>query len=77
MYLGTGTTYTVAATDAGHGIYAWAQGTGSTSGNVTSPYTQQVTAGMSYRIDSVTLNILNPVVGQTLVALYGSVQRLE
>ena len=68
MYLGTGTTYTVAATDAGHRIYAWAQGTGSTSGNVTSPYTQQVTAGMSYRIDSVTLNILNPIVGQTLVA---------
>ena len=68
VYLGTGTTYTVAATDAGHGIYAWAQGTGSTSGNVTSPYTQQVTASTSYRIDSVTLNSLNPVVGQTLVA---------
>ena len=68
VYLGTGTTYTVAATDAGHGIYAWAQGTGSTSGNVTSPYTQQVTASTSYRIDSVTLNSLNPIVGQTLVA---------
>ena len=68
VYLGTGTTYTVAATDAGHRIYAWAQGTGSTSGNVTSPYTQQVTASTSYRIDSVTLNSLNPIVGQTLVA---------
>ena len=68
VYLGTGTTYTVTATDAGHRIYAWAQGTGSTSGNVTSPYSQQVTAGTSYRIDSVTLNILNPIVGQTLVA---------
>ena len=68
VYLGTGTTYTVAATDAGHRIYAWAQGTGSTSGNVTSPYTQQVTAGASYRIDGVTLSNLNPVVGQTIVA---------
>ena len=65
---GTGMTYTVTATDVGHRIYAWAQGTGSTSGNVTSPYSQQVTAGTSYRIDSVTLNILNPIVGQTLVA---------
>lgn len=68
VYLGTGMTYTVTATDVGHRIYAWAQGTGSTSGNVTSPYTQQVTAGASYRIDSVTLNTLNPIVGQTLVA---------
>ena len=68
VYLGTGMTYTVTATDVGHRIYAWAQGTGSTSGNVTSPYTQQVTAGASYRIDSVTLNSLNPIVGQTLVA---------
>ena len=68
VYLGTGMTYTVTATDVGHRIYAWAQGTGSTSGNVTSPYTQQVTAGTSYRIDSVTLNTLNPIVGQTLVA---------
>ena len=68
VYLGTGMTYTVTATDVGHRIYAWAQGTGSTSGNVTSPYTQQVTAGTSYRIDSVTLNSLNPIVGQTLVA---------
>ena len=68
VYLGTGMTYTVTATDVGHRIYAWAQGTGSTSGNVTSPYTQQVTAGTSYRIDSVTLNNLNPIVGQTLVA---------
>ena len=68
VYLGTGMTYTVTATDVGHRIYAWAQGTGSTSGNVTSPYTQQVTAGTSSRIDSVTLNSLNPIVGQTLVA---------
>ena len=68
VYLGTGMTYTVTATDVGHRIYAWAQGTGSTSGNVTSPYTQQVTASTSYRIDSVTLNSLNPIVGQTLVA---------
>ena len=68
VYLGTGMTYTVTATDVGHRIYAWAQGTGSTSGNVTSPYTQQVTASTSYRIDSVTLNTLNPIVGQTLVA---------
>ena len=68
VYLGTGMTYTVTATDVGHRIYAWAQGTGSTSGNVTSPYTQQGTAGASYRIDSVTLNSLNPIVGQTLVA---------
>ena len=67
-YLGYGSSYTVTATDVGHRIYAWAQGTGSTSGNVTSPYTQQVTAGASYRIDSVTLNSLNPIVGQTLVA---------
>lgn len=67
-FLGTGTTYTVSAADAGYRIYVWAQGTGSTTGNVTSPYTQQVTAGMSYRIDSVTLSSLNPVVGQTLVA---------
>lgn len=75
VYLGTGMTYTVTATDVGHRIYAWAQGTGSTSGNVTSPYTQQVTAGASYRIDSVTLNSLNPIVGQTLVtsvAPYGA-----
>ena len=68
VYLGTGMTYTVTATDVGHRIYAWAQGTGSTTGNVTSPYTQQVTAGASCRIDGVTLNTLNPVVGQTLVA---------
>ena len=67
-FLGTGTTYTVSAADAGYRIYVWAQGMGSTTGNVTSPYTQQVTAGMSYRIDSVTLSSLNPVVGQTLVA---------
>lgn len=67
-FLGTGATYIVSAADAGYRIYAWAQGTGSTTGNVTSPYTQQVTAGMSYRIDSVTLSSLTPVVGQTLVA---------
>lgn len=67
-FLGSGATYTVSSADANHRIYIWAQGTGSTTGSVTSTYTQQVSAGTSYRIDSVTLSSLNPIVGQTLTA---------
>lgn len=68
VFLGSGSTYTLSSADANHRVYVWAQGTGNTSGSLTSTYTQMISAGVSYRIDSVTLNNLNPTVGQTLFA---------
>lgn len=68
VFLGSGATYTLSSADANHRVYVWAQGTGSTSGSLTSTYTQMVSAGASYRVDSVTLSSLNPTVGQTLFA---------
>lgn len=67
-YLGSGSDYTVKATDAGHMLYVWAQGSGNTTGSATSSYSQKVTssASTSYRIESVSLNDTTPTVGQTL-----------
>ncbi len=79
VYLGTGYSYTVKASDAGHSLYIWAEGTGATTGSVVSAYTSTV-AGVvtpitptpvpapSLRISGVTLSDLTPTVGQALVA---------
>lgn len=80
LYLGSGASYKVLSSDAGHRIYAYAQGTGTTTGRATSSYTQAVTGSGSssdtgtdagsanLRIMSVTLNDTTPSVGQTLYA---------
>lgn len=81
-YLGSGNSYTVKATDKGSRLYAYAQGTGTSTGRATSSYTQAVTAASTgsvgsstgstdagsanLRIMTVTLSDLTPTVGQTL-----------
>lgn len=79
VFVASGSTYTVRSTDVGRRLYAWADGTGVTSGEVTSNYTQSVAAANSgssdgtgsvsgTRIMSVTLSDTTPTVGQTLYA---------
>jgi len=64
--LGYGSTYTVGKADAGYGLYAYASGTGSTTGAVVSSVTSAVTGGaaQSYRINSAALSTLTPIIGQ-------------
>ena len=66
--LGYGESYTVQASDAGSGIYVYANGVDGTSGSVVSALTSKVqqTAAATVRIDGVTLSDLTPAVGQVL-----------
>lgn len=80
VFVGSGSAYTVRSVDTGRRLYAWADGTGVTSGEATSNYTQAVTAKASSdsgtgsgsvsgtRIMGVTLSDTTPLVGQTLYA---------
>lgn len=70
VFIASGSTYTVRSTDAGHCLYAWAEGTGATTGNVTSAYTQAVapSATQQLTLQKVTISDTTPTVGQTLTA---------
>lgn len=70
VFVASGSTYTVRTTDAGHCLYAWAEGTGATTGNVTSAYTQAVapSATQQLTLQKVTISDTTPTVGQTLTA---------
>ena len=68
VLVGSGSSYTVKAADAGYCLYAVAIGTGSTTGEVTSANTAAVTTGTSSTIalQSVSISDTTPAVGQTL-----------
>ena len=68
--VGSGSTYTVRTSDVGRRLYVWAEGTGSTSGDVTSSYTSAVVqqAVQTVTLQSVTISDTTPTVGQTLTA---------
>ncbi len=77
VYVGSGSTYTVAASDMGRRLYAWAEGTGATTGTATSQATSAVAGAVNVptaapvtqkRVEGLALNDLTPTVGQTLVA---------
>lgn len=71
VFVGSGTTYTVKSGDVGYKLYAWADGTGSTSGEATSAQTSAVVAGAPATIvlQSVTISDTTPTVGDTLKAV--------
>lgn len=70
VFVASGSTYTVHSTDEGRRLYVLAEGTGNTSGDITSSYTSAVapsaSAGVTLR--SVTISDTTPTVGQTLTA---------
>ena len=68
VFVGSGSSYTVKSSDAGYKLYAWADGTGSTSGEATSPHTSQVTqqAAAPIVLQGVTISDITPHVGDTL-----------
>lgn len=68
VYVASGSTYTVHATDEGRRLYVRAEGTGNTSGAVASSYTAAVTAPASANLTlrSVAISDTTPTVGQTL-----------
>ena len=70
VFVASGSTYTVHSTDVGRRLYAWAEGTGATSGSATSGYTQAVTGGASQTVTlkSITISDTTPTVGQQLTA---------
>lgn len=70
VYVGSGSTYTVHSTDAGRRLYVWAEGTGATTGDVTSNYTAAVAqaASQTVSLKGVTISDTTPTVGQTLTA---------
>ena len=70
VFVGSGSTYTVRAADAGYQLYAWAEGTGDTSGEATSERTSAVAAGAAQTIalQGVTISDVTPAVGDTLTA---------
>ena len=71
VFVGSGTTYTVKSGDIGYKLYAWADGTGSTSGEATSAQTSAVAAGASANIvlQSVTISDTTPSEGDVLTAV--------
>ncbi len=71
VFVASGSTYTVHSTDVGRRLYAWAEGTGATTGDAASAYTQPVTAAASQTITlrQVTISDNTPTVGQTLTAV--------
>ena len=68
VFVGSGSSYTVKSSDAGYKLYAWADGTGSTSGEATSPHTSQVAqqAAAPIVLQGVTISDATPNVGDTL-----------
>lgn len=68
VFVGSGSSYTVKSSDAGYKLYAWADGTGNTSGDATSPHTAQVAqqAAAPIVLQSVTISDTTPNVGDTL-----------
>lgn len=70
VFVGSGSTYTVRSTDAGYKLYAWADGTGNTSGEATSAQTAPVEAMAAPTIvlQSVTISDTTPTVGDVLTA---------
>ena len=71
VYVASGSTYTVHATDEGRRLYVRAEGTGNTSGAVASSYTAAVTAPASANLTlrSVAISDTTPTVGQTLTVI--------
>ena len=71
VFVGSGSSYTVRAVDKGYRLYAFAEGTGDTSGEVTSAYTAAVTAAVSQTVvlQGVSISDTTPTVGDTLKAL--------
>ena len=71
VFVASGSTYTVHPTDVGRRLYVWAEGTGATTGDVTSSYTQAVAGApvQSSALRSVTISDTTPAVGQTLTAV--------
>ena len=70
VFVGSGSTYTVREADKGYRLYAYAEGTGDTSGEVTSAYTTAVAAAVSQTVvlQSVAISDTTPTVGDVLVA---------
>ena len=71
VFVASGSTYTVRATDEGRRLYCWAEGTGVTTGSATSAYTSAVAAGAaaSLTLRSVAISDTTPTVGQTLTVI--------
>ena len=71
VFVASGSTYTVHSTDVGRRLYAWAEGTGSTTGEATSSYTKAVAAApvQTSALRGVTISDTTPTVGQTLTAV--------
>jgi len=63
----TNRTYAVAASDAGHQLYCWAQGTGNTTGSATSTYTARVVANAETPLSGTVALPNGAVVGTVLV----------
>lgn len=70
VFVGSGSTYKVKAADEGYRLYAWADGTGNTSGEATSERTSAVAPAASSTIvlQGVSISNLSPRVGDTLKA---------
>lgn len=70
VLVGSGSTYTVRSSDVGYKLYAWADGTDQTTGDVTSAHTAAVTEAASATIvlQSVAISDTTPTVGDTLTA---------
>ncbi len=70
VFVGSGSTYTVRSADVGYQLYAWADGTGDTTGEATSDRTAAVTAETAQNIvlQSVSISDVTPSVGDTLTA---------
>ena len=68
VFVGSGTTYTVKSGDVGYKLYAWADGTGETTGDATSAQTAAVTQAASANIvlQGVSISDTTPTVGDTL-----------
>jgi len=68
VFVGSGSSYTVKSSDVGYKLYAWADGTGSTTGDATSPHTAKVTeqAASTVVLQGVTISDTTPTVGDTL-----------
>ena len=71
VFVGSGSSYTVKSSDAGYKLYAWADGTGDTTGEATSPHTASVAAqaAATVALQSVTISDTTPTVGDTLTAV--------
>ena len=68
VFVGSGSSYTVKSSDVGYKLYAWADGTGNTTGDATSPHTAKVVqqAAAPIVLQSVTISDTTPSVGDTL-----------